>query len=207
MPEELPAESGAQEASESVDWEQRYKDTHSNWNTLNERMSRFEKDPNALIEFIQEKHPDLLAEEDEEEETEDEDFDVSPDPTAAELAELRKQVAEQQQWRQEIENDRGEQRFTRDLQTELGDREVNDRVKSWIKDRTYALGNNPKALKQAVEEWAEIAGELTAKPKPRASHVLPGGKTVTGNKPWSEMTESEALAAQVERAQAFSTQT
>jgi chromosome segregation ATPase len=81
MPDELPGEeTGAQVVSESTtDWEQRYKDTHANWNSLNERMSRFEKDPNALIEFIQEKHPDLLAEEDEPEDTyEEPDEDEQP---------------------------------------------------------------------------------------------------------------------------------
>jgi len=183
MPEELPVPDGAPAANEStVDWEQRYKDTHSNWNTLNERFTRFEKDPNALIEFIQEKHPDLLAEDDEEPDTEEEDFD---DPRDAQIAALEQRLQRLEPWQQDVENERGERRFNTDLTRELGERTVNDRVKTWIKDRTVALGNNPDALKKAVSEWAELEKELKGEhieqvtKSKKTQHVPAGGQPGT----------------------------
>lgn len=182
--EQLPGETGADEPNEStVDWERRYKDTHSSWNTLNEQMRRFESDPNALIEFIQEKHPDLLADEDEEPDTfEEDDFE---DPRDAEIAQLKQQLGQVTNWQQDVEAERGERRFNNDLKKAWGDEDIDPDVRTMIKSRTAELGNNPDALKKAVEEWRTLERKLKGEHidqvtrSKKAPHVSAGGQAGT----------------------------
>jgi len=200
--DQLPGETGAVESEQSeVDWQQRWKDTHTNWNNLNERFMRFEKDPNALIEFIQDKHPDLLAEDDEEEDTTPADDDFV-DPRDQELAELRKQVGQVTTWQQDVESERGERRFANDLAKELGDEQVTDRQRTWIKDRTTMLGNNAKALKEAVDDFRELQKEIASANLERvtqskkAPHVTSAGKPGTQVPDLDDRKEREAWMRQ-----------
>jgi hypothetical protein len=182
--EQLPGETGADEATSTTDWEQRYKDTHTSWNELNERFSRFEKDPNALIEFIQEKHPDLLAEEDEETETFEED-DAFEDPRDQQIAQLEQRLQRLEPWQQDVEQERGERRFASDLKKEWGDEPIDPDIQSWIKDRTFVLGHNSEALKKAVGEWRALERKLKGEhidevtKSKKAPHVTAGGKAGT----------------------------
>lgn len=208
MPEELPAEpGGASEASESTtDWEQRYKDTHANWNSLNERFSRFEKDPSAVIEFLQEKHPDLLVG-DEEEEAEEPFVDPDEDDQPLTKAEWKAWQAEQAQASKTREN---QNQFETDFKTFVGDRELTPQGDAFIRfaaSRGELKG--PDDLKQKVADWFTYEDGLktAAKPKPRAPHVPANGQSATDVPNWDEMTPGDINRYMVERVQAESAQT
>jgi uncharacterized phage infection (PIP) family protein YhgE len=200
MPEELPAESGAPEASEStVDWEQRYKDTHANWNSLNERFSKFEKDPNALIEFIQEKHPDLLAEDDEEEDIETDEDDEAVPLTRAEFEAYKReqtQAAQQQSAQQQYETD---------FKTFVNDRDLSPHGERAIRATPV---KNAEDLKKAVDEWfAYEDGLRSPKAKPRVPHVPTKGQAATEVPNWGDMNRSEIDQYMAERARSYDAQT
>jgi hypothetical protein len=85
-------------------------------------------------------------------------------------------------WQQQVESERAEARFNHDLKTELGETKVPEKATDWIKSRTAALGNNPKALKQAVEEFRAIEEELrgpTRKPTPHPPSQATAGEQKT----------------------------
>lgn len=207
--EQLPGEAGADEATSetSVDWEQRYKDTHSNWNQLNERMSRFEKDPAALIEFIQEKHPDLLADEDEEEDTEGLTYE-DDDPTAAELATLRQKQEQFEEWQAQQVAKEGEALFNKDLAEIAGDRKISRQGRDWIGLQVSRGGNNREALEAAAREWFEFEDSFAPKqPKPRVPHVPSAGQAATDVPNWDDMTPGEINRYLAERVRAEEAQT
>lgn len=105
MPDELPVDNDGAPVQDGtqpdVDWQKRWTDTHTEYNRLNETFRRFESDPDALLEFIQEHHPDLLAEDDEPEPEPDQFLDDEEHPLTQEVQELREwrdqQEAAQQQ--------------------------------------------------------------------------------------------------------------
>lgn len=208
--EQLPGEeTGADEAtSESaIDWEQRYKDTHSNWNQLNERMSRFEKDPSALIEFIQEKHPDLLAEDDEEPDTEDL-YEPDEDDAPMTRAEFKQWQAEQKQQTAQL---KGQELFEADLKGFAGDRELSKWADQSIRFRAsqgeFNGAQGPEKLKAAVDEWFAEQEALAPKPRPRAPHVPSAGQAATDVPNWDDMTPGEINRYLVERVRAEEAQT
>lgn len=196
MSDELPAEEGGAPTTEpTTDWEQRYKDTHANWNTLNERFSKFEKDPNALIEFIQEKHPDLLVDDEpEEEDTYEPDEDEQP----LTRAEWKAWQAEQEQ---AARQKAGEQQFDTDLRELVGDRELSEYGLNAIR---YAASQgdirNKDDLQKAVEGWFEHVTPKEPAKRPRAPHVVTGGQASTGTPDYSQMSRTEADRAMAERA-------
>jgi hypothetical protein len=160
MPEELPAEGGAPQdnGQPEVDWQKRYTDTHAEYNRLNERFSSFQKDPEALVEFIREHHPDMLHENEEpEEESEYEPEYEGEDPRIAQLAQQTQQF---QQWQQQVEADRAQARFTAHLDEIRGDREVNQIGRDWILQKAIELGDNKTALKKAAEQWFEFEDSI-----------------------------------------------
>lgn len=138
-----------------TDWHARYQSLQPEYTrttqALKDRESAWEDDT-AVLSRLQELRPDLF--EDEDDDTPADDYDDPVAPIRSELDEFKK-------WQMQVENERGEERFSRDLKAELGDDTVPGKVVDWIKDRTRALGNEPKALKQAVEEYREFSKELT----------------------------------------------
>jgi hypothetical protein len=178
----IPEEGQATPDSTPHDWEKDYKALQAEYTRSQQALKEWEDEETALRRFA-EKFPHRMADEDEEETEDDEDF--VEDPTVAELAALKRELAETRAWRQDVENERGERRFNTDLANELGDRQVNDRVKTWIKDRTFALGNNPDALKKAVQEWSDLERELKGEhieqvtKSKKTQHVPAGGQAGT----------------------------
>lgn len=204
MPDELPGEeTGAVETPAETNWEQRYKDTHANWNTLNERMTRFEKDPAAVLEFLQEKHPDLLVE-DEEEDTE-EYVDPSEDEQPLTRAEWKAWQAEQDQAAKTRAN---QDQFENDFKTFVGDRKLSKQGDAFVRyAATKGDIKGPDDLKKHVEDWFEYEASLNPKPKPRVPHVPTSGQAATQVPNWDEMTPGEINRYLVERVQAESAQT
>lgn len=200
MPEELPGEqTGAPEASEpTTDWEQRYKDTHANWNTLNERFSRFEKDPNAVLEFLQEKHPDLLVDDEEE----DTDEYVEPDEDEAPMtrAEFRQWQAEQAQASKAKD---ASQQFETDFKQFVGDRDMSPQGDAFVRyAATKGDIKGPDDLKKTIDDWFAYEDGLKApKAKPRVPHVPANGQAATEVPDWSGMSRAERDRYMAERAQ------
>lgn len=64
------------------------------------------------------------------------------------------------EWQSQLEQERGQERFSRDLEKFAGDREVSGRAREWIEIATSRGGNNPKALEQAVKDWFEFEDSL-----------------------------------------------
>lgn len=166
MPEELPDTVGAPEVPQSVDWEKRYTDTHAEYNRLNEQFRRFESDPTAVIEFIQSKHPDLLAAEEEEiPETEYEPDTPVKDP----------RVDQHEQQIQQFATWQAEQQYAADLKQVAGDNELSPHAKRTIKSWTAEGGNNRQALEAAVKEWLELEESLRGpQRKPAPTPPQPG---------------------------------
>ena len=169
MPEELPTqEGGAPEVPQpDVDWQKRYTDTHAEYNRLNETFRRFESDPSAVIEFIQAKHPDLLAAEEEDTPEEEYEPDVAPvhDP----------RVDQHEQEIQQFRAWQAEQVYAADLKAVAGDRELSDKAKRTIKSWTAEGGNNRAALEAAVNEWFELEETLRGpQRKPSPTPPQPG---------------------------------
>lgn len=164
MSDELPVTDGAVDNPNPVDYEKRWKDTHANWNSLNEQMTRFKSDPNALIEFIQETHPDLLAEEDEEEDT---DFSVVDDEDP--VAPLNSRLDKFEQWQQQQIAKEGQALFAQDLKEVAGERTVSRQGRDWIELQVSRGSNNRAALEKATKEWFEYEDGIkgpTRKPTP-----------------------------------------
>ena len=200
-------EDSAEDTAE-VDWQKRYTDTQAAYTKNQQALAEAQRvweDEQALLARVQEKFPHLLAEE--EEETEDED-ELEDDEPAEVPAAVQKELDELRKWRQSIDGERGEQLFNQHLAEELGDREVPEKARDWIKDRTMSLGAHRNALKQAVEEFAAIQEQLSEskKRKPRVPHVPSGGQAATEVKDFSKMTPGEINDWMVERARALEAQ-
>lgn len=199
-------EDSAEDTQAEVDWQKRYTDTQAEYTRNQQALADERKvweDEQALLARVQEKFPHLLAEEDD---TEDEgDFEDEQDDD--EIARLRAEHKELRQWQQTVEAERRAGYFTRDLNKALDGQEVSQQVQDWIYARTIALGDGPKNLKKAVEEFQAIAGELgQSKKKPRAPHVPKGGNAGTGVKDFSQMSRDEIDEWMVERARALEAQ-
>lgn len=199
MSDELPVEDGAQDtAAEPTNWEQRYKDTHANWNSLNERFQKFEKDPAAVLEFLQEKHPDLLVD-DEKEETEDPFVDTDEDEEPMTRAEFKAWQAEQAQ---AAKATAAQNQFETDYKKFVGDRELDPEGDAFIR-HTASRGEikGPEDLRQTVDKWfAYIEGKAAPKAKPRAPHVPANGSAATDVPTYDGMSRAEVDRAMAERA-------
>jgi hypothetical protein len=161
------------QAPQTHDWEKDYKALQAEYTRSQQALKDHEgtwEDEQALLGRIAEKYPHLMAEEDEE--TPEPDYEQEDDPVAP----LRSDMQEFKTWQQQVEAERAEARFSNDLRNELGDSTVPDKATDWIKARTAALGNNPKALKQAVEEYQSIADELRGPARKSAPTPPPAGK-------------------------------
>lgn len=206
MPDELPGEeTGAVETpQQDVDWQKRYTDTHAEFNRLNERFTRFEKDPNALIEFIQEKHPDLLAEDEEEDTTEYVEPDEDDQPLTR--AEWKQWQAEQAQT---ARTTAAQTQFETDYTKFVGDRELSPQGDAFVRyAATKGDIKGPDDLKKTIDDWFTYEDSLRpAKAKPRVPHVPTSGQAATQVPNWDDMTPGEINRYMVERVQAESAQT
>lgn len=199
--EEAPVEDTPQieEQTDTTDWQKRYQDLQPEYTRTSQALKRFESDPDALIEFIQQHHPDLLADDEEP----DVDVDEDDDPqymTKAEFAEFQQAQAAEKATAQ----------YEADLKKFVGDRELSAFGRKAI-DYSATRGeiNTPEDLQKAVDEWFEYDSQRSApEPKKRkAPHVLAGGQENTGTKDWGEMTRSEIDQEMAERALARASQT
>jgi hypothetical protein len=172
MPEELPDETvGAPEVTQpTVDWQKRYTDTHAEFNRLNEQFRRFESDPDAVVEFIREKHPDLIAAE-VEDTPEEPDYEPNGPVQDPRFDTLEPTVQQLVTWQ-------AEQQYKADLKEVAGDRSLSDRAKRTIKSWTAEGGNTRQALEAAVKEWFETEEELRGpQRKPAPTPPSPGKAT------------------------------
>lgn len=219
MPDELPADGGAPEAPQDtqpeVDFEKRWKDTHAEYNRLNEQFRRFESDEDAVLEFIQEKHPHLLSEEE----------DPDPDPelfeddstgdeetrrTLAELQEWREQVETREQQQDRTDNWTGWEQYVKEQAAEKGV-ELKARDLKALKMDSIGKDGYPIPPDRAAEVLDGYVSEYFAEPeepvkKKKAPHVLPGGKAASEQVDWGGMSESEQIDHMVARARALEAQ-
>lgn len=160
------------QAAQTHDWERDYKALQAEYTrsqqALKDEQAAWENEQ-AVLQRMAEKFPHLLTEDDEEPE---EDYEAD-DPVAP----IRSKLEQFEAWQQQVETERGAERFNRDLKAELGDETVPSKVTDWIKDRTAALGNNPDALKQAVAEYREFAGEIRGPQRRDVPTPPPAGKS------------------------------
>lgn len=205
MPEELPDETvGAvepnqtQDQTDTTDWQKRYTDTHANWNTLNEQMSRFKSDPNAVIEFIRETHPDLLAEDEPDEDLDE--FEPDEEERPLTRAEFNAWKTEQEQ---NARQQTAQQQYESDLKTFLNGRELNPIAERAIR---AAPVKTPEELKKVVDEVLEYDNARSSKPRPRVPHVPSSGQAGTDTPNWSEMTQGEINTYLAERVRAEQSQ-
>jgi FtsZ-binding cell division protein ZapB len=143
-------------AADTTDWRTRYENLQPEYTRATQALKDAEsvwEDEQAVLGRLQERYPHLFEA--------DEDEETPPPPGEDDpVAPIRSELDEVKQWKAQVESERAEARFARDLATELGDDKVPEKATDWIKDRTAALGNNPKALKQAVEEYRAIADDI-----------------------------------------------
>lgn len=180
--EDTPATSSPTSDTPEIPWQKRYEDLRPEFDRTKQELAAWDDEQTAL-QKLAEKYPHLFEEGDEDTEEVSEDFE---DPRDAEIAALKQQIGQVTTWQQDVENERGARRFESDLKATLGDDvTVSARQKDWIKDRTVALGNNKKALEQAVGEYKEILTELQAQhlqqvtSSKKTSHTPAGGSAGT----------------------------
>lgn len=196
MPDDLAPDTPDTPTPADTDWQSRYQSLQPEYTRTTQALKDHEsvwEDEQALLVRIAEKFPHLL----EEEETPQYEEDDEDDPVAP----LRTEMEQFKAWQQQVENDRGAERFAKDLKAELGDQPVPARVTDWIKDRTASLGNNPAALKKAVEEYREFADELRG-PTRRTSPTppQPGKAGEPKRDPRNREQRRAAMAAAIEAA-------
>lgn len=147
-----------------VDYRKRYEDLQPEYTRATQKLA----DEQALLEHIAEKFPHLIADDQQDPDLEDDPvYDEDPDePVNADVEELKA-------WRAARDAERAEEAFENDFKEAIGDREISKQARSFIENRTVALGNNPEALSKAVDEWFEAVAP--AKPKPRVPNTPTGG--------------------------------
>jgi len=200
--EQLPVEDGAVDSPDPVDYEKRYKDTHANWNQLNEQMTRFKSDPNAILEFIQETHPELLADPDEEEDPqyEYEEPDEEDRPlTKAEFDAYKREIAQAQIAQT------SQQKYETDLQTFVNGRELDEFGERAI--RATPGVTTPEQLKKVVDDWFAREEARTTTAKPRVPHAVTTGPAATQVPDWNSMSQGDINKYMAERVRSQETQT
>jgi hypothetical protein len=219
VPEETtPPEGNSVTTPAAPDWDspdnpylKRYTDTQSAYTQNQQRLrelEQYESDRDAYIR-LGEKHGVQF-------EIEEEQQQPGIDP---ELAALRQQVQAQEQWRTEVEQERQERAYAE------GEKAVRGQHDEWAKEAGLKLSdfdhdaiikraldsgaNDIDDVKRVFDEYAAhktaereaiLAEAAEARRRPRAPHVPGGGGADTGTPDFSQMTEAQALAWQVERA-------
>lgn len=159
------------QATQPHDWEKDYKALQAEYTRSQQALKDHEgvwEDEQALRDRLVERG---FIVEDPEEDTPEPDYDED-DPVAP----IRSEMEQFKTWRAQIDQERGEAQFARDLKDELGENKIPENAHAWIKDRTASLGNNRKALKQAVEEFIGLADEVRGPTRRDAPTPPPAGK-------------------------------
>lgn len=167
MADELPAETGGapeptQTPETGADYEKRWKETHTWGNSLNEQLSSLKSDPNALITFLREHHPELVEEDEADEEPELEPDEAERPLTRAEFEEWKREQAQETQARTNA------QKYEDDLKAFVNGRELSPLGERAIR---AAQVKSPDELKAAVDEWFEF--EADRKPPARKQNPTP----------------------------------
>jgi hypothetical protein len=217
VPEETtPPEGNSVTTPAAPDWDspdnpylKRYTDTQSAYTQNQQRLrelEQYENDRDAYFK-LGEKHGVQFEIE------EEQPAAPTGDPqTAAELAELRA-------WKEEVQQERQERAYAE------GEKAVRGQHNEWAKEAGLTLSdfdhdaiikraldsgaNDIDDVKRVFDEYAAhktaereaiLAEAAEARRRPRAPHVPGGGGADTGTPDFSQMTEAQALAWQVERA-------
>lgn len=156
------------------------------------QFRKFSEDPEALMEFIRERHPNMVAEEPDPDPEPEYEPEPGDDPRIQQLLAQNQQLTE---WQAQVERDRAFNRFNEDLSNVAGEREISPQAREWIFHKTVETGDNKQALAKAAQAWFEFEDSLRAPAEPVSKPRVPtppaAGKTATGTKPFSEMTRQE----------------
>lgn len=185
-----------------VPWQKRYEDLRPEFDRTNQTLTSLKSDESALLKFLEENHPDLLADD----EPEPEPYDPDDDEQPLTKAEWKQWQAEQDQARQQ---EKGQQQFETDLKSFIGDRELSEHGERAIRyAATTGDIKGPDDLRKAVDGWFEYETGLkgAAKAKPRVSHVPANGRPATEVPDWSQMSRQEIDKYMAEQATARSQQ-
>lgn len=187
---DTPTQTPAADTPPEVNWQKRYEDLQPEYTRATQTLS----DPNRLLEYIQQNHPDLVAEEDAYEEP-------APEPTPEAQHQADPRVDLHDEALQQLLAKQAADQFKADLTEELGDRTLPDKAREWIETRTLNTGGDRNALNNAVSEWFELTAP--PEPEPVPPHVPNGGTAPSGpDKPPEDMTTQEINAWMVERLRA-----
>ena len=182
-----------------IPWQKRYEDLRPEYDRATQQLSRFEKDPNAVLEFLQEKHPDLLVDD----EPEEEETYVEPDEDEQPLtrAEWKAWQAEQAQ---AAKATAAQTQFETDFKQFVGDRELSKQGDAFVRFAAQKGDiKGPDDLKQTVDDWFTYEDSLKGpKARPRVPHVPANGQAATQVPDWSKMTPGEINQYMVERVRA-----
>lgn len=95
-PTQAPEPPDTPAPADTTDWQQRYESLQPEYTRTTQQLRRFESDPEALLEFIQAHHPDML---------DADEPDPEPDPNLDPDLEdpLSREVQELRAWREQVE--------------------------------------------------------------------------------------------------------
>jgi hypothetical protein len=169
-----------------IPWQKRYEDLRPEFDRTSQELSSLRADPNALVTFLREHHPDLL--EDEEPEPTEPEFQPDEDRplTRAEFEEWKNEQTQAQQAKS------SQDQFEADYKAVLNGRDIPKHGDRAIR---YALNQgeirNSDDLKQAVDEYFEELEAAAPKSRPRVPHAIAGGQAATHVPDWDKMTAGE----------------
>lgn len=191
----------AAQPAQTDNWEQRFKDTQAAFTKAQQTLKEQEgvwEDEDALLARIGEKYPHLLM--DDEPADDEPEFVPAEDPPAHDP-----RVDQALPQLQHLLEREAERQYQEDLSQLLGDRDVGEQGRKFIRAMTAQGGDNYKALEGAVNEWFSAFPEDDSKPGKKAPHVLTGGKAVDVGAPpnYSEMTPEESWEAMAARVRAL----
>lgn len=178
--------------TDTTDWEKRYNDLQPEYTRKSQRLSQLESDPNALIDWVQQYHPDLLDDSDTDEEPEQElDTEDDDDPRWARLEKAEQKLAEIESQREAAEvagEWNGWETYVKDLASKEGVELTGRDIKALRSDSIQRNGRpvTPDKAQQALKEhledlrvYEEKLLERSRKQRKRAPQPPGGGSTAT----------------------------
>lgn len=206
-PDPMVENSPDTEAAAETNYEQRFKDTQAAFTKSQQALKDMEsvwEDEDALVARIAEKFPHLVTEP---EADTDDNSDFVPGMAPPEEPDPRLEALDKRA--AALEAAEAERQYQADLNKLLGDREVDQTGRKFIRAACALGGDNYKALESAVSEFLELVGESSgsASKKNKAPAVIPNGQAVLGDVPdYDSMSQSERWDAMTARARALNNQ-